>query len=117
VSGVDVLDRFTWFKNSSFLYDGDKQVYLDPWGVPDNAPQADVMTSIATSGGVHNHGARMARERSQRAHDLAIERDRRGGITSVCRPFTLLNQGPVMTTVVGDVDHRADVEGNPARSG
>jgi L-ascorbate metabolism protein UlaG (beta-lactamase superfamily) len=43
VSGVDVLDRFTWLKNSSFLYDGDSKVYLDPWGVPDGAPQADVI--------------------------------------------------------------------------
>jgi L-ascorbate metabolism protein UlaG (beta-lactamase superfamily) len=43
VSAVGVLDSFTWLKNSSFLYDGDTKVYLDPWGVPDGAPQADVI--------------------------------------------------------------------------
>jgi L-ascorbate metabolism protein UlaG (beta-lactamase superfamily) len=43
VSAVDVLDRFTWLKNSSFLYNGEKKVYLDPWGVPDGAPKADVI--------------------------------------------------------------------------
>ena len=40
---AEVLDRFTWLKNSSFLFDGDTKVYLDPWGVPDGAPQADVI--------------------------------------------------------------------------
>ena len=40
---MNVLDRFTWLKNSSFFYDGDTKVYLDPWGVPDGAPQADVI--------------------------------------------------------------------------
>ena len=40
---AEVLDRFTWLKNSSFLFDGDIRVYLDPWGVPDGAPQADVI--------------------------------------------------------------------------
>jgi L-ascorbate metabolism protein UlaG (beta-lactamase superfamily) len=43
VSAVEVLDRFKWLKNSSFLYDGDIKIYLDPWGVPDGAPQADVV--------------------------------------------------------------------------
>jgi hypothetical protein len=43
VSAADVLDRFTWLKDSSFLYDGDTKVYLDPWGVPDGAPKADVI--------------------------------------------------------------------------
>jgi L-ascorbate metabolism protein UlaG (beta-lactamase superfamily) len=40
---VDLLDRFIWLKNSSFLYDGETKVYLDPWGVPDSAPKADVI--------------------------------------------------------------------------
>ena len=40
---MDVLDRFTWLKNSSFFFDGDTKVYLDPWGVPDGAPQGDVI--------------------------------------------------------------------------
>ena len=40
---MGVLDRFTWLKNSSFLYDGDTKVYLDPWGVPDGSPEADVI--------------------------------------------------------------------------
>ena len=40
---MDVLDRFKWLKNSSFLYDGDIKVYLDPWGVPGGSPRADVI--------------------------------------------------------------------------
>jgi L-ascorbate metabolism protein UlaG (beta-lactamase superfamily) len=43
MSAVEVLDRFTWLKNSSFLYDGDIKIYLDPWGVPEGSPQADVI--------------------------------------------------------------------------
>jgi L-ascorbate metabolism protein UlaG (beta-lactamase superfamily) len=38
-----VLDRFRWLKNSSFLYDGDLKLYMDPWGVPDGAPEADLI--------------------------------------------------------------------------
>lgn len=40
---MDVLQRFRWLKNSSFLYDGDTKIYIDPWGAPDGAPQADVI--------------------------------------------------------------------------
>jgi L-ascorbate metabolism protein UlaG (beta-lactamase superfamily) len=43
VSAVDVLDRFKWLKNSSFLYDGDMKIYLDPWGVPGGSPLADIV--------------------------------------------------------------------------
>ena len=40
---MDVLDRFRWLKNSSFLYDGDIKIYFDPWGVLDGSPKADVI--------------------------------------------------------------------------
>ncbi len=38
-----MLERFRWLKNSSFLYDGGIKVYIDPWGVPDDAPRADAI--------------------------------------------------------------------------
>ncbi|HYU58142.1 MAG TPA: MBL fold metallo-hydrolase [Actinomycetota bacterium] len=39
-----MLDRFTWFKQSAFRYDGDGiTVYFDAWGIPDDAPPADVL--------------------------------------------------------------------------
>jgi L-ascorbate metabolism protein UlaG (beta-lactamase superfamily) len=39
-----MLDRFTWFKQAAYRWDGDGlTVYIDPWGIPDNAPPADVV--------------------------------------------------------------------------
>jgi L-ascorbate metabolism protein UlaG (beta-lactamase superfamily) len=39
----DMLDRFTWFKQSAYLWRGDNlNVYIDPWGVTDPQP-ADVV--------------------------------------------------------------------------
>jgi L-ascorbate metabolism protein UlaG (beta-lactamase superfamily) len=38
-----MLDRFTWFKQSAYLWRGDSiNVYIDPWGVTDVVP-ADVV--------------------------------------------------------------------------
>jgi L-ascorbate metabolism protein UlaG (beta-lactamase superfamily) len=38
-----MLDRFTWFKQSAYLWRGDAiNVYIDPWGVTDAVP-ADVV--------------------------------------------------------------------------
>lgn len=39
-----MLDRFTWFKQSAYRWDGDGiTVYIDPWGVPEGAPEADAI--------------------------------------------------------------------------
>lgn len=39
-----MLERFTWFKQSAFRWAGeDLTVYIDPWGIPDDAPPADVI--------------------------------------------------------------------------
>ena len=39
-----MLDRFTWFKQAAYRWDGDGvAVYIDPWGVPEGAPEADAI--------------------------------------------------------------------------
>lgn len=39
-----MLERFTWFKQSAYRWDGDGvTVYIDPWGVPDGSPEADAI--------------------------------------------------------------------------
>ena len=39
-----MLERFTWFKQSAYRWDGDGlTVYIDPWGIPDDAPPADAV--------------------------------------------------------------------------
>lgn len=39
-----MLERFTWLKNSAYRWDGDGiTVYIDPWGVGEDAPAADVI--------------------------------------------------------------------------
>jgi len=39
-----MLEKFTWFKQSAFRWAGDGlTVYIDPWGLPDEAEPADVI--------------------------------------------------------------------------
>ena len=39
-----MIERFTWFKQSAYRWDGDDvTVYIDPWGVPEGAPEADAI--------------------------------------------------------------------------
>ncbi|HZA61140.1 MAG TPA: MBL fold metallo-hydrolase [Actinomycetota bacterium] len=39
-----MVDRFTWFKQSAYRWtDGKRSIYIDPWGIPDDAPAADVI--------------------------------------------------------------------------
>jgi len=39
-----MLERFTWLKNAAYRWEGDGvTVYIDPWGVGDDAPEADVI--------------------------------------------------------------------------
>jgi L-ascorbate metabolism protein UlaG (beta-lactamase superfamily) len=39
-----MLERFTWIKNAAFRWDGEGvTVYIDPWGVAEDAPEADVI--------------------------------------------------------------------------
>jgi L-ascorbate metabolism protein UlaG (beta-lactamase superfamily) len=39
-----MLERFTWFKQAAYRWDGDGLVvYIDPWGVPEGAPEADAI--------------------------------------------------------------------------
>lgn len=39
-----MLERFTWFKQAAYRWDGDGiTVYIDPWGVPEDSPEADAI--------------------------------------------------------------------------
>jgi L-ascorbate metabolism protein UlaG (beta-lactamase superfamily) len=39
-----VLERFTWFRQSAYRWsDGERVVYIDPWGVDEDSPPADLI--------------------------------------------------------------------------
>jgi L-ascorbate metabolism protein UlaG (beta-lactamase superfamily) len=40
-----MLDRFTWYRQAAYRYDGDdgRVIYIDPWGLPDDAPAGDAI--------------------------------------------------------------------------
>jgi L-ascorbate metabolism protein UlaG (beta-lactamase superfamily) len=39
-----MLERFTWFRQSAFRWsDGERTIYIDPWGTPEDAPPADLI--------------------------------------------------------------------------
>jgi L-ascorbate metabolism protein UlaG (beta-lactamase superfamily) len=42
--GTAVLDRITWFRQAALRWaDGERTIYIDPWGTPQDAPPADVI--------------------------------------------------------------------------
>lgn len=38
-----MLDPFTWYKQAAIRWSGPLTVHIDPWGVPDGEPQADLV--------------------------------------------------------------------------
>ena len=39
-----MLEQLTWFKQAAFRWlDDERTIYIDPWGTPDGAPQADLI--------------------------------------------------------------------------
>lgn len=38
-----MLEAFTWYKQAAVRWDGDLVVHIDPWGVPDGEPKADLI--------------------------------------------------------------------------
>ena len=37
-----MLEAFTWYKQSALRWQGPLTVHIDPWGVPDGDPKADL---------------------------------------------------------------------------
>ena len=39
-----MLEGFTWFRQAAYRWtDGERNVYIDPWGVDEDAPPADLI--------------------------------------------------------------------------
>lgn len=38
-----MLEKLRWFKQSAFLWEGERRIYIDPWGLPEDAPPADAI--------------------------------------------------------------------------
>ena len=39
-----MLERFTWYRQAAFRWqDGERTIYIDPWGTPEDAPQGDLI--------------------------------------------------------------------------
>jgi L-ascorbate metabolism protein UlaG (beta-lactamase superfamily) len=83
---ISVLDRFTWYRQSAYLWKGDGiNVYIDPWGVTGDPP-ADVVFITHAHGDHYDADslAKVVREGSTKIvapHDIAAEL--RGDVTPV----------------------------------
>jgi L-ascorbate metabolism protein UlaG (beta-lactamase superfamily) len=81
-----VLEHLTWFRQSAFRWsDGDRTVYIDPWGTPADAPPGD-MILITHAHDDHFRPDEIARLRHDGTklvapHDVARELD--GDVTAV----------------------------------
>jgi L-ascorbate metabolism protein UlaG (beta-lactamase superfamily) len=81
-----VLERFTWYRQAAFRWqDGERTIYIDPWGTPEDAPQGDL---ILITHAHHDHFqpdeiARLATPSTQLVapHDVAAELS--GNVTAV----------------------------------
>lgn len=97
-----MLERFTWFKQAAFRWEGDGlTVYIDPWGIRDDDPPADVVFIT------HAHFDHFSQEDLERVrkegtrflapHDVA--RELSGEITPVA-PGDSLEVGGIRVQVV-----------------
>ena len=81
-----MLEHLTWFRQAAFRWqDGERTIYIDPWGTPEDAAPADV---ILITHAHHDHFqpeeiARLstARTRVVAPHDVAAELS--GNVTAV----------------------------------
>ena len=91
-----MLDKFTWYKQSTFQWKGEKLVvYIDSWGLTDDLPPADLILIT------HAHGDHFAPE------DIArVKRDK----TVIVAPADVAKElsGNVKPVKPGD---RLDVAG------
>lgn len=97
-----MLERFTWFKQAAFRWEGDGlTVYIDPWGIRDDDPPADVVFIT------HAHFDHFSQEDLERVrkegtrflapHDVA--RELSGEVTPVA-PGESLEVGGIRVQVV-----------------
>lgn len=97
-----MLERFTWFRQSAFRWtDGERTIYIDPWGTPADAAPADL---IMITHAHHDHFqpeeiARLSRPDTVVAapHDVAAEL--RGNVNPVAPGETHELAGVSFTTV------------------
>ena len=82
-----MLERFTWFRQSAYLWRGDVNVYIDPWGLTETDP-ADVIFIT------HAHADHFSPEDIEKVqkpktqiyapHDVAVHRRlQRHGVISI----------------------------------
>ena len=97
-----MLERFTWFRQSAFRWsDGERTIYIDPWGTPRTRPPADLIL-ITHAHFDHFQPEEIAtaaarRETSSRPHDVAAEL--RGDVTPVAPGESHEVAGVSFTTV------------------
>jgi L-ascorbate metabolism protein UlaG (beta-lactamase superfamily) len=93
-----MLDRFTWFRQSAYRWDGDGvTLYIDPWGVTDPAP-ADVVFIT------HAHGDHFSMEDLDKV---------RGDGTKFFAPRDVADEltGDVVPVAPGDDVHVGSISG------
>jgi L-ascorbate metabolism protein UlaG (beta-lactamase superfamily) len=97
-----MLEGFTWFKQAAFSWsDGEKMVYIDPWGTDPDSPPADLILIT------HAHGDHFCPDDIERLsrpgtklvapHDVAAELS--GDVTPVAPGETHEVAGVKFTTV------------------
>ncbi len=108
-----MLERFTWFRQSAFRFDGDGlTLYIDPWGTSESEPPADLILIT------HAHGDHLQPDEIERLktgstkivapHDVA--RELSGDVTPVAPGESHEIAGVKFETVpaYNVVEHRLD---------
>ena len=103
-----LLQHLTWFRQAAFRWsDGERTIYIDPWGTPEDIAPADV---ICITHAHHDHFrpdeiARLStpRTRVYAPHDVAA--DLRGNITPVEPGGTYEGDGLLARALQHETDH------------
>jgi L-ascorbate metabolism protein UlaG (beta-lactamase superfamily) len=111
-----VLDRITWFRQSSLLWvDDERTIYIDPWGTPDDAPPADLIL-ITHAHMDHFQPEEIERLRSAQTQIVAprdVADELTGSVTSVAPGGSHEVAGVRFTTVPAYNVHEERLEMHP----
>ena len=115
-----MLDRFTWFRQAALSWtDGERTIYLDPWGTPSGAPQADV---ILITHAHHDHFcvediARLSTPSTRFVAPHDVARELSGDVTPVAPGETHEVGGLSFTTVPAYNDREEALDFHPKAKG
>jgi L-ascorbate metabolism protein UlaG (beta-lactamase superfamily) len=97
-----MLERFTWYRQAGFRWsDGERTIYIDPWGTPEDAPRADLILITHAHDDHYQRGeiARLSTQQTSLVAPRDVAAELSGDVTPVAPGESHEVAGVRLTTV------------------